>query len=197
MTAWERYRDAMAPPDLSYLRYESEAECIRGFEPNVIPSLCQTTEYTRELLTGALEYSPSRIDRIIEVRRRQQELLVRARPPLLNLLIGEGALLQMVGSPAVMTRQLQRVRALDAQEHISIQVVPFGVGGHPGLQGPLTLLDLSAGDMVVYLEGRRSEIVTAEPDRIGPYLNSFRFLADIASDLGKFLPAEETSWPSR
>ena len=66
----------------------------------------------------------------------------------LFFILDEAVIRREVGGKAVMRRQLDRIEDLASRDRISIQIIPFNKGVHPGLQGPLTLLEFTDEDLL-------------------------------------------------
>jgi hypothetical protein len=76
--------------------------------------------------------------------------------------------------------------------NVTIQVLPFGVGAHPGMRGPFQLLEFGEGeDYVLYLENARGDMITRDlPADTERYLTIFWDLEAIATkshQLGPFI----------
>jgi Domain of unknown function (DUF5753) len=117
---------------------EASASAIRACEHVVIHGLLQTEEYAawviREFL-GEL-YASQQTDRRVELRMKRQELLTRPRPPELAILHDEATLRRIVGSPAVMRRQLQHLADLAERPNVILNVLPFAAGVREGSARP-------------------------------------------------------------
>ena len=87
---WSEYRDIASKPVLQVIEYEAAAIISRNFQPQVVPGLLQTEEYARAVL-GQLnsQSSRERVDSLVHIRMRRQELLDRADPPLLFFIMDE------------------------------------------------------------------------------------------------------------
>jgi transcriptional regulator with XRE-family HTH domain len=173
---WAEYKDVIQPSVAAYFGYEASASVIRQYEPQLIPGLLQTEEYARAVLRDAYRLPPDKIEKLVELRFRRQELLDRDQPPRLHFIVGEAATMARVGGPAVMRRQLDRLEELGARRGLRIQVQPFTLGAHPGMQGPFVLLDFPgpADDSVLYLESRSHQLTRDDPDAVGEYLDLFQ-----------------------
>lgn len=183
---WSAFRDVVSPKYALYLGQEASASVIRVFHPFLIPGLLHTEDYAFELLRVhcAEEYAR----RIVEMRmRRQESLLGHQGSPQMIFVIGEEALHRWIGGPAVMARQLRHLLEVWQQDGISILVIPFSAGSHPGLVGSFTLLGFqdSAEDLV-FLEGASGQLVSrGDQERIG------RFTRDFDSMRQQALPADQ------
>ncbi len=157
---WSGFRDVVSPKFALYLGQEASASSIRVFHPFLIPGLLHTEDYAFELLR--VHCSDEEARRIVEMRRqRQQNLLGHADSPDVIFVFGEEALRRWIGSPAVMERQLQYL--LDASEKagISVEVIPFSAGAHPGLLGSFILLDFEdPAESLLFVEGLSGELVS-------------------------------------
>jgi transcriptional regulator with XRE-family HTH domain len=183
-SSWADFRDAISQAAATYFGYEESASIIRQFEPLLIPGMLQTEEYARALLREAFDLSGSRIDRQVQVRARRQELLDRDHPPQMFFIVGEAALRQNVGGPAVMRRQLERLAEMAAQPNISVQVMGFDLEAHPGLRGPFVLLEFPdpGDDNVLYLESRVSWVTRDDTEETAGFLDAFLDMEAKATD---------------
>jgi transcriptional regulator with XRE-family HTH domain len=136
----------------SLIALETTAESIHSFELAVIPGLLQTEDYTRALITEGGLAPVEAIGPRTQFRMKRQVLLRRQWPPKCRYFIHESALLLPVGGSKVMNDQLLQLVFASAQRHISIRVVPFSVGPHPGVGGPFNMLKYRNGSPVTYLE---------------------------------------------
>lgn len=135
---------------------EEEARRERCLDLLVIPGLAQTTDYAKAQGVGSRRLIRNkRWEEIAGSERAERQSLLRRekRPLACHLLIGEAALLNVVGSPTVMRDQLDQVLQMGEQSHITIQVVPFDLQ-FTSLSGGLFLLDFDSEDekTAVYVE---------------------------------------------
>ncbi|WP_155054051.1 helix-turn-helix domain-containing protein [Streptomyces blattellae] len=136
------------------LELEARAARIQEFCAGLVPGLLQTPAYMRALFTeGNPGMSPAGIDDLVAKRMSRQENLRRERPPQFWWIIGEAALLQAVGGPAVMRGQLAALLPLVRTRHTTIQVAPFSAGALALMNGTLILLTLPDNSTTVYQEG--------------------------------------------
>ncbi len=156
---WNSYGDI---PHGAYIGLEAEAAAIRLYEPLVIPGLLQTPAYARAVIAGTIPHvTPEQAAAHLQVRLRRQDRLGAPRNPLrLWAVLDESALRRVVGSREVMRKQLDHLIHLGARPHITMQVLPHGVGAHPGVSGQFSLLEFAdATDAsVVYLERLTSDL---------------------------------------
>ncbi|MEU9177847.1 helix-turn-helix transcriptional regulator [Streptomyces sp. NPDC048550] len=156
---WNSYGDI---PYGAYIGLEAEAAAIRLYEPLVIPGLLQTPAYALAVIAGTIPHvTPEQAAARLQVRLRRQDRLGAPRNPLrLWAVLDESALRRVVGSREVMRKQLDHLIHLGAQPHITMQVLPHGVGAHPGVSGQFSLLEFADAidASVVYLERFTSDL---------------------------------------
>jgi hypothetical protein len=116
---------------------EADAEEIRVFDPLLIHGLLQTEDYAHAVIAGSgIELRTSRVMNVeVEFRMSRQQILHRDFPPRLWAVLGEATLRQRMGGAAVMDAQLERLLVVGNMPHISLQVLPFTAGAHPGIEG--------------------------------------------------------------
>jgi transcriptional regulator with XRE-family HTH domain len=161
-----------------YFGLESSAAIIRQFEPMIVPGLLQTEEYTRAVLKGANwpELGDDVIGQHVEARATRQLLLDRDPAPELFFILDEAVIRRAVGGKSLMRRQLDRIEDLAARERVSVQILPFDGGVHPGVRGPFTLLEFTDEDPALYLESQADMVTRDDPDAIGNYLDLFQYM---------------------
>src|SRR5690242_17902845 len=196
---WSRYGDIMADWFESYLGLETAASVIRTFELQFVNGLFQTEDYARAVtMLGHTSAAADEIERRVSLRLKRQELLAGPEPPQVWSVIDEGALHRPVGGPAVMRAQLEHLIEVAGLRHVTIQVVPFGRGGHAAAGGSFTVLRFSEADVpdVVYIEQLTSALYLDRRDDVDHYMevmshlttealtpaNSARFLAEMTRE---------------
>jgi transcriptional regulator with XRE-family HTH domain len=159
---------------------ENSAERIVAVSPLLIPGLLQTSEYVREMMTVG-KVPASEVGTRVAARIGRRDAITRRDPVQLVVLIGEGALRQIVGTPELMIRQLRYLLEMAEYPNIEVRVVPFSGGWHPGCEGFFQLME-PAGDgrPVVHLENRVSGLMLDEPDYITAYRDAFDATLQVA-----------------
>ena len=164
---WEGHR-VLHPKFASYLGLESVATTLQAYDTHLVHGLLQTPDYTRALLRAVrpdlLEHE---VDQLVQVRIRRQEVLTRADPPPLTLwsVMDEAVLRRQVGGRETMHAQLQRLIAASMQPNVTLLVMPDSLGAHPGLDGPLAILQFETGTRpVVYVEAQAGNLYMEKDD---------------------------------
>ena len=183
---WRRYSEVASPSLLELIDYESSASAINQFETIFVPGILQTEEYASAVLRVFYEeYSDDeRVAALVELRTRRGDLLRSENAPKFSFALDEGVIRRRVGSPAIMARQLERLADAAELQGVTIQVVPFTAGLHPGMKGPFEVMqfDDSPDEDVVYLEGRRGDPFSDDPKETKGYLEAFERVTETALD---------------
>ena len=170
---WSTYGDIMAEWFEAYLGLEMAASVIRTFEMQFVHGLFQTADYARAVtLLGHTSAPADEIDRRVNLRLRRQDLLAGPRPPQVWAVLDEGALRRPVGGRRVMRAQLSRLVEMSELRNVTIQAVPFRLGGHAAAGGSFTLLRFDAADVpdMVYIEHLTSALYLDKQADVDHYL---------------------------
>jgi hypothetical protein len=151
---WRKLRTISFPePFRAYVEQEGKATTLRSCEHSLVPGLLQTEAYARAVMytrPGPIEED---IESDVAVRMARQQILTREdpRPPWLWVLIDEGILYRPVAPAPVMYDQLTHLIEMSQWPCVTIQIVPYGAGGHSGLAGAFIMADFVAEPSIVYL----------------------------------------------
>jgi hypothetical protein len=170
---WSKYDDVTADWFEDYLGLEAAASVIRTFELQFVHGLFQTEAYARAVtLLGYSAALPDAIDRRVSLRLKRQDLLTGPTPPQVWSVIDEGALRRPVGGRAVMRAQIKRLIEVAELRHVTLQVVPFSMGGHAAAGGSFTILRFSESDVpdVVYVEQLTSALYLDRREDVDHYM---------------------------
>ncbi|CAL9474616.1 helix-turn-helix domain-containing protein [Streptomyces sp. enrichment culture] len=167
---WHAFGDV---PYSVYIGLETDAASLRVYDPQVVPGLLQTRGYAEALIAGALpEAAPADIERRVQVRMRRQERISAAENPLrLWAVVDEAALRREVGNKQVMIEQLEHLLEMVQLPHVTVQVIPFSMGAHPGVSGQYAILEFpdAADSTVVYIEGVTSDLYLEKAQDVSKY----------------------------
>jgi transcriptional regulator with XRE-family HTH domain len=178
---WHRYEDLSIGP---LIGLEIEATRVTSYESCVIPWMFQTKEYARTVIKGILpRISDHILDERVSARLKRQEILTRDSPPTFWSLVDESALRRRVGSNQVMYEQLHKMAELASiVPDITLQVVPFSLGAHPGLDNTFTLLDFHSLPSVVYVENLAGTLYLERSSDVDRYEEALQHLRAGALD---------------
>jgi hypothetical protein len=175
---WSRYADIVTGAYATYIGYEAEASELLCYETLCVHGLLQTEAYARALFNaGVPAASAETVERKVEVRLARQAVLSRPRPPRLSVILDESILHRVLGGTEVMGEQLRHLVEMSRRPNVSVQVVPFDAGHHPGMVGSFTLVRFALPDdpEIVYIEGM-SRDVFVESDDAHEYREVFEHL---------------------
>ncbi|WP_262015272.1 helix-turn-helix domain-containing protein [Micromonospora sp. Mcm103] len=187
---WHAYGDAVPSWFELYVGLESAAAHLREYGDNLIPGLLQTRAYALGLYQPGSRLSVEERERAVEVRLQRQSLLTRRlpQPPRLDTVLSEAVLRRTVHGPGVMTGQLTRLLECSELPNVSLHVVPFAAGPHPGsVAGSFVILDFPTSKggrapepSVVYSESLTGALYLDKPDELRAYENAWTGLDALA-----------------
>jgi hypothetical protein len=96
--------------------------------------------------------SSEEIDQLVAARVGRQDVLTSDHPPLLWYVLDESVVRQVVGGPAVMAPQLDRLLEASAGPGVVLQVLPYAADNHSGADGPISLYEFAETPSVCYTE---------------------------------------------
>jgi transcriptional regulator with XRE-family HTH domain len=160
----------------AYVGLEAAAGSIRAYEQQVVPGLLQTEDYAKAMIRAARpDISVEEVDQRVRVRLGRQSLLSQDDPIDLWVVLDEAVVSRPVGGDAVMRAQLERLVEAADLPNVTLQILPFEVGAHAGMDGTFTILDFpEAGDPdVVYAENATGGLFLEKGDELQKYIFIF------------------------
>jgi transcriptional regulator with XRE-family HTH domain len=95
---------------------ERTASAITEWSPLLMPGLLQTVDYLREILQSGGGLSQSDVELRVMLKASRSEVIARRADPVrYTALVGEWALREPIGPPAVMADQLNHLLAMTAR----------------------------------------------------------------------------------
>lgn len=155
-----------------FLQAEAEAESVWNWEPQNVPGLLQTEDYTRAIMlvwVSMFTLPFGEIDRRVETRRLRQQVLRRDPPLKLSFVIDESVLYRKIGDASVMHRQLEYLAEASQLPHVDVRVLPLD-GDHPIGSGAFNYMafpqvhDVPLHDIVTFEHLTGTDQVEAEED---------------------------------
>lgn len=139
---WQPYSDLLDKEYATVIDLETAASGLRIFQALAIPGLLQTPDYARTIITrsGPLDLDEAEVERRVELRIQRQAVLARGGGGFdLWAILDEAALRRVIGGPTIMHQQLLHLAREARRPHVTIQVIPYGVGPHASLPGSIGL----------------------------------------------------------
>lgn len=187
---WEPLTEGLTPERFvldspsRYPALEASAVSVRSFDIALFHGLLQTPDYTRALLGALLSrHTPHELDQLVALRTRRQQALFEPENPLhLEVVLDEGVLRRVVGSPRIMADQLAVMLERAQLPTVTIQVVPLAAGFHRAHVGSFGLLKFppGGGTDVVYIEGHAGESYLENGSDVERYRSIFQDVVDCA-----------------
>jgi transcriptional regulator with XRE-family HTH domain len=163
----------------NYVGLEADATELQYYQSTIVPGLMQTADYAQAIAEANVpRFPPERIDELLEVKMKRQLILEGDRPLRLWAILDEAALHRVVGGPAVMAAQLDRLIEITTNPNITIQVIPYEAGAHPAMDSTFNILGF-AGSVpgLVYVEGLVGWLYLDRQDEIERYRKVFEHLS--------------------
>jgi transcriptional regulator with XRE-family HTH domain len=150
-------------------RMEQQASVVRLFQPNLVPGLLQTAEYTRHVLVG-------RSDDELASRIERQAILYDESKTF-EFVITENALRWRLCPVGGHLAQLDRIASLATLPNVSVGIVPWSADMRQAPRGNMfCLFDAS----FVLVETMTAELTLREESDIAFYLRAFATLSELA-----------------
>jgi transcriptional regulator with XRE-family HTH domain len=165
---WAVWEDVLPTGFGIYVGLEAEAASLRVYEAQVVHGLLQTEEYSRAVMTTVRRrQTPEEIDRLVALRMQRQEVLLRADPMALWIILDESVIRRTMGPPGLMYRQLVHLVEVAQMPNVTLQVLEFSSGLHPALNGPFAIIEFPErfDPDVVYSEGVGGQAYIEERER--------------------------------
>jgi hypothetical protein len=181
---WSMYRDVAPPSLLTLIEYESAASVVRQFETTFIPGILQTEDYARAVIQDYYNERPGsdKLRALVELRIRREDLFDADNRPSFQFMLDEAVIRRLVGGSSVMRHQLRRLIEVANKPNVTVEVIPFSAGLHPGMNGPFEIIEFAdpSDSDIVFLESPRGDIVSEDLEETLKYRESFEGLAKAA-----------------
>ena len=181
---WLRQYQSALPGEYSaYISFEAEARSVRNYESLFIPGLLQTEPYARAVITGVLPTATElEVDQRVQARLERQELLTADEPLELWAVIDEAAIRHLVGGRMVMAAQVAHLIDMARLANLTIQVIPFEVGAHPGMPGSFVYMEFKdpADSDLVYIDTMAGDLFLESEADLRRYGSMFDHLRAVA-----------------
>jgi transcriptional regulator with XRE-family HTH domain len=174
---WSEYRGVAPRSLLQLIEYESAGHVVKQFETLFIPGILQIEDYARAVIENYYEEGPGpdQLRALVKLRIRREGLFDAENRPSFHFMLDEAVVRRPVGGSSVMRRQLRRLIEVAQKPNITIEVVPFSTGLHPGMKGPFEIIEFAdpLDRDSVYLESPRGDIISDDPEETLRYKKAF------------------------
>jgi len=181
---WLRPYQAELPEEYAaYINFENEARAVRNYESLYIPGLLQTADYARAASHGSAPTATTEeVENRVRARMERQERLAGDSGLEFWAIADEAAIRRQVGGPKIMHGQLEHLLDAAKQPNITLQVIPYDVGAHPGMPGSFIYLEFAdpADPDLVYVDTLAGDLFLESDDDLRLYSSMFDHLRAIA-----------------
>lgn len=181
---WLRpYHSDLPEEYTAYISFEDEASGISNYESLLIPGLLQTEGYARAVIRGVLTTATARqVDDRVQARIERQRVLTKDTPLKFWAVVDEACLHRQVGGRTVMRDQLRALDGSAANPNLTVQVIPFSAGAHPGMPGSFVLMAFpDPMDMdLIYIDSMAGDLFLESDAEISRYTTMFDTLRAVA-----------------
>ncbi|MFI6983087.1 helix-turn-helix domain-containing protein [Embleya sp. NPDC050154] len=177
---WKRARKEAARERYhEFMYWEAQATIMHKYML-AVPGLLQTEAYARTVLSSQPMTNKDELEAQVAERIARQDLLYRDPPPSLRVILDEAAIRRPLADSKLWQAQLARIVEAAQTPHTVIQLLPFAAGSHDLMGGSLSLLWMSDGTGVAYLEGSKSGELIEDPGEVGLHRLSYDRVRDSA-----------------
>jgi transcriptional regulator with XRE-family HTH domain len=179
---WRRYSDFAKSEVLELIDYESAASAVSQFETMFVPGILQTEEYASAALQVFYgeKSAPEKVAALVELRTRRRDLLTSDNAPHFSFVLDESVIRRLVDSPAVTSQQLEHLVNAAKLPNMTIQIVPFTAGLHPGMEGSFEVVqfDDMPDENIAFVEGQGGTLITDDPHETEDFLKLFQRITE-------------------
>ncbi|WP_327288756.1 helix-turn-helix domain-containing protein [Streptomyces sp. NBC_01198] len=147
-----------------WAKKEETAISLYTYECRVIPGLLQTEAYARALFDERLPpLSDEEIESQWAARAERQQFLSERPNTAFSFVLDEHLFLRRTGGVEVTRELIDHVLEVSRRRNIESQVLPLATSVHPGLNGPIQLLETPDNRWLAYGEGQQTGQLIPDP----------------------------------
>lgn len=160
----------------AWLALEQQTRLLRWYEPLLVPGILHTAEYATAIINRIIDFYqvPDDIDQAVATRMERQHILYRGQRRF-HFILANQALLTMVGDPAIMIGQLDRLLAVMSLPRVTLGIIPT----HTEYRVPTNQFVIF-DDRSVQVETVSAELTISQPREIALYAKAFEELTQVA-----------------
>jgi hypothetical protein len=101
-----------------------------------------------------------------------------------HAIVDEGVLYRIIGDRGVTRAQLASLVELSQLPNVTLQVLPFAAGSHPGLDGSFSVLTFAGSFMpeTAYAESQLGQYFRIKPKEVDHCKRAFARMSELAAD---------------
>jgi transcriptional regulator with XRE-family HTH domain len=174
-------------PYSTYVGLEAAAASIYDYGLGIIPGLLQAPDYARAVVRATdPALPPEAVEQRVQGRTTRQQLLFVEDGPRFEAVMDESVLHRLVGGPAVMRAQLERLLELSYLPSVTLRVIRYNAGALPAGNNKFIILSFAQPTVsdVVFIEGLTGDLYLDDPADVEVYRATYRTLVRLAADPG-------------
>jgi hypothetical protein len=186
---WLRpYHSELPEEYAAYISFESEARSMGNYQSLYIPGLLQTEDYAPAAINGTLPTATTeQIENRVRARVERQERLSGESPLELWAIVDEAAIRRQVGGPKAMQDQLAHLLEAAKKPNVTLQIIPYDVGAHPGMPGSFVYMEFTEpiDPDLVYVDTLAGDLFLESDEDLVLYAKMFDHLRAVALNPSK------------
>jgi transcriptional regulator with XRE-family HTH domain len=140
-----------------WAKKEQTAINLCTYECRMIPGLLQTRAYAQAMFVDLVPpLNDDQIETQWAARAKRQRLLYDRPNTAFSFVLDEHLLLRKTGGPDVTRELIDHLLDMGNRRNVEIQVLPLSVDVHPGLIGPIVMLETPENRWFAYNEGQET-----------------------------------------
>lgn len=155
------------------IKHDADADLISIYQPEVVPGLLQTPEYTRRLLLAIGSATPDTVADSVAARLERQAIIYDESKTI-HAVITETALAWQPWPASVSREQLDRLRTLATLPNVHIGIVSREQQKKAPTSNSFVLTHWPDGAMDVVAESLTAEVTITDPDDVAVYQDMFK-----------------------
>ncbi|WP_245930145.1 DUF5753 domain-containing protein [Allonocardiopsis opalescens] len=156
---------------------QAEAEMVREWHPTLVPGLLQSRSYAQAIVAaGSSWLTPEDVDDFVAARMARAARILGAQTPGYHVVLDDTIVLRDIGPAEVMAEQIRTLIQIAESSRVMIQLYPFGLWPHPGLDGPFSVLSSASAPDVAHVETVYRGQTSDEPGRVRQFMTTFSLL---------------------
>ncbi len=181
---WLRpYHSELPEEYTAYISFEDEAQSARNYESLYMPGLLQTEDYARAVIRGGMPAATDdEVEDRVRARMERKGVLTKRSPLKLWAVVDEAALRRVVGGADVMRGQLDHLANITKAPNVTLQVISFDAGAHPGMPGQFIVLGFAdpVDTDLIYIDSMAGDLFLESDADIARYRTAFDNLVAVA-----------------
>ncbi|MFJ6573890.1 helix-turn-helix domain-containing protein [Streptomyces sp. NPDC091292] len=184
---WLDYQETLRPDYADHITLESDATCIRTWEPALIPGLLQTPEYAESVITvGPTAIPAQRVRELVKVRQERQRR-IESGGTQFEAIIWEPAIRALSEGVVGHVGQLEHLLTVGQRSNVTLQIVPHAESVVAGMSGPFVAFSFGDDPTIeaVTFNNPASTSVIESPEELALYSSIFSQLRSVAMSPGE------------